>query len=68
MTFFYISYVAQKEGINVEFNWQRGKLFDKYITSTIYEYVMENNLGIITSIETKDVTKFKPYPLTTVDF
>ena len=67
-TFFYINPEVIKDNIKIQFNWERGSFFDQYFASALYEYVMEDPRGFIRSIEGKKVTKYKPLPLTTVEF
>lgn len=67
-TFYHINLVLKKGQFEVPFNWDRVRLFDKYISYTLYEYVMESPEAKVISVSKKETIKYKPYPLTTVDF
>lgn len=40
--FYFLNLKLKKNDCEVQFQWQRGKIFDKYIAGVLYEYVMEN--------------------------
>lgn len=65
--FYYLNLKLKKDNKEVSFNWERGKLFDKYIVGVLYEFVMEDPVAKVIGIEKKQVTKYKPYPMTTID-
>lgn len=51
----------------VAFNWRRDRLFDAHIAFLLYERCITNPTARVTKVETKPHTKYKPYPLTTVE-
>ncbi|EOR02841.1 hypothetical protein E3P92_03141 [Wallemia ichthyophaga] len=51
----------------VTFNWKRDRLFDAQIAFLLYERCITNPTARVTKVETKPHTKYKPYPLTTVE-
>lgn len=53
----------------LEFTWKRKKLFDKFIACVLYKHMMRSGgEGIITNVSRLEKVKYKPYPLTTVNF
>lgn len=52
---------------NVVFHWQRDRLFDPDLSFILYEQCAINPSARVTKVETKPHTKYKPYPLTTVE-
>ncbi|KAG8898319.1 DNA topoisomerase [Tulasnella sp. 403] len=57
----------QKPEETTEFTWKRGRLFDQQVLATIYEYVLESTEAVVTKVTKKNVKKWKPLPLTTVE-
>ncbi|KAI8368269.1 DNA topoisomerase [Radiomyces spectabilis] len=55
------------ESITTQFNWKRGHLFDRWATFVLYEMCYQNPMATITKVQRKEVTKWKPLPLTTVE-
>lgn len=66
--FYFINLKIIKNDFEVQFNWERGKLFDKYIAGVLYEYIMEKPEVKVVSQIKKETIRYKPYPLTTIDF
>ncbi|KAF9122423.1 DNA topoisomerase [Mortierella sp. 14UC] len=58
-----------KDGVDANFVWQRGHLFDQLACLVIYEACMEAPGPIvhIDKVKSKPTSKFKPLPLTTVE-
>ncbi|KAK9321347.1 DNA topoisomerase [Lipomyces orientalis] len=67
--FWYIKVCANKDGIDVNFNWKRGHLFDRMAVTLLYERCMDNSSGDgrIVSVIRKSTSKWRPLPLTTVE-
>jgi DNA topoisomerase-3 len=52
---------------DVRFDWERGRLFDKLITLTLLEKIIEARVGTIRNVLAKDRTRLRPQPLNTVE-
>ncbi|KAL0074035.1 DNA topoisomerase [Phycomyces blakesleeanus] len=50
-----------------QFNWKRNRLFDRHATYAIYERCIINPVAVVTKLDTRNVSKRKPLPLTTVE-
>ncbi|CAG8705748.1 10050_t:CDS:10, partial [Acaulospora morrowiae] len=66
-TFWKIYVALEKDGDVVEFNWERRCLFDRLTCLVIYEQCVENPLATVVKVTSKEVKKWKPCPLTTVE-
>ncbi|CAG8656060.1 42832_t:CDS:10 [Gigaspora margarita] len=65
---FWKIYVAlERDGNVVEFHWMRNHLFDRLACVIIYEKCLENPTATVVEVKSKEVKKWKPYPLTTVE-
>ncbi|RIB15145.1 prokaryotic type I DNA topoisomerase [Gigaspora rosea] len=65
---FWKIYVAlERDGSMVEFHWMRNHLFDRLACVIIYEKCLENPTATVVEVKSKEVKKWKPYPLTTVE-
>ncbi|CAG8485597.1 16731_t:CDS:10 [Cetraspora pellucida] len=65
---FWKIYIAlERDGSIVEFQWARNHLFDRLACVVIYEKCMENPMATVVDVNSKEVKKWKPYPLTTVE-
>ena len=51
----------------VQFNWDRGHLFDHLTTVILCKDCVDNPEAKVTKVQSKRTHKFKPYPLTTVE-
>jgi DNA topoisomerase-3 len=66
--FYYIDLSLEKvPGMEVKFRWDRDRLFDKVITLTIYEKIIEAEKGKIIKVDCKPSTRLRPIPLNTVE-
>lgn len=65
--FWYIDVTVKKDDKNVKFTWERGHLFDRMAATLLLEGCMDNNSPRIGAVNVKETTKYKPYPLTTVE-
>ncbi|WVO16515.1 hypothetical protein L204_104193 [Cryptococcus depauperatus] len=71
-TFWYVHVALEREHEDgersvVEFKWSRGHLFYLEMAAVLYEQVVETGEAIVTKVESKPTTKWKPLPLTTVE-
>ncbi|KAK3379381.1 DNA topoisomerase [Lasiosphaeria ovina] len=67
-TFWAIKVVHEREGIKVNFNWSRHRLFDRMSVIILYERCLEAKKAKVASSREKPTKKWKPLPLTTVEF
>lgn len=49
------------------FNWRREHLFDKWACFILYEICIEKKIATVTKVRSKQASKWKPLPLTTVE-
>ncbi|CAD8086641.1 unnamed protein product [Paramecium sonneborni] len=49
------------------YNWEREHLFDEFIVALLFERCYQDNAKVI-NVQQKDVQKWKPYPLCTIEF
>lgn len=56
-----------KDGVNVNFNWQRVHLFDRMVVVVLYERCLQAKTARVTKMQRKPTSKWKPLPLTTVE-
>lgn len=68
--FWLLKLQAEKDNQKVVFNWKRGHLFDRLTVLAIYERCLstDNDKAKVTSIKAQPTTKWRPLPLTTVQF
>ncbi|KAF7457247.1 DNA topoisomerase family protein [Cryptosporidium felis] len=52
---------------HLEFEWERGKIFDHSFVFIIYEKCVENSTAVITDHLSNEIKKKKPLPLNTVE-
>ena len=50
----------------VDFEWQRGRVFDHTIATVLYEMCVEAETATVTAVEHSPRSKYKPLPLSTV--
>ena len=66
--FYYIDLSIEKEvGKEVKFKWDRDRLFDKVITLTIYEKIVEAGKGKIIRVTNNPKVRLRPIPLNTTE-
>ncbi|EFE39205.1 hypothetical protein TRV_06117 [Trichophyton verrucosum HKI 0517] len=56
-----------RDGITVNFNWQRGHLFDRAAVVVLFERCLAAKIATVTKVNKKPTSKWRPLPLTTVD-
>ena len=66
-TFWSIKVMHKKNGIQVNFNWSRGHLFDRMAVVILFERCLIAKIARVTKVQTKPASKWKPLPLTTVE-
>lgn len=66
-TFWSIKVVHQKDGVKVNFNWNRNHLFDRMMVVILFERCLAARTARVTKVQTKPTSKWKPLPLTTVE-
>ncbi|KAI1340519.1 DNA topoisomerase [Xylariaceae sp. FL0016] len=67
-TFWSIKVMHKREGINVNFAWSRHRLFDRASVVILYERCLAAKRAKVTKVQEKPTKKWKPLPLTTVEF
>ncbi|KAG8980583.1 DNA topoisomerase, partial [Tulasnella sp. 427] len=65
--FIYLTLTQPDRNNSTEFTWRRGRLFDREMAIALYEYVLEDAMATVTKVTKKNVKKWKPLPLTTVE-
>ena len=70
--FYYIELKIEKNDIDnkkqiVNFNWKRERLFNKLITTTIFEKILDSKECKVTKIKQNPKTRLRPIPLNTVE-
>ncbi|KAF8543925.1 DNA topoisomerase III [Trichophaea hybrida] len=65
--FWSIKVLHKRDDINVTFNWDRNRLFDRMITTILFERCLMAKTARVTAVVTKPTKKWKPLPLTTVE-
>lgn len=65
--FYYLSVEVLKDGKKTTFNWVKNHFFDRLYVLLVYQKCLVNDSGTITKVELKPTTKYKPFPLTTVE-
>ena len=65
--FWSIKIMHTRDEIDVTFLWDRHRLFDRAITTILFERCLQTEKARITKLEKKPTSKWKPLPLTTVE-
>ena len=65
--FWGIKVMHEREGIKVNFNWSRHRLFDRMSVIILYERCLLAKTAKVTKVQEKPTKKWKPLPLTTVE-
>jgi len=64
---YYIFLVHHKiENLDVEFSWQRVRLFDEVLCKVLYERCQENPTALVLKVTKKPKSKWRPVPLDTI--
>ena len=56
-----------RDNIDVNFYWGRVHLFDRAITTIIFEQCLEAKSAVVTKVQKRPTSKWRPLPLTTVE-
>ncbi|KAI8047444.1 DNA topoisomerase [Gilbertella persicaria] len=62
----YVQEGAQNK-LKTTFNWRREHLFDRWACFILYEKCFEKKVATVTKVKSKQTSKWKPLPLTTVE-
>ncbi|CAF4845799.1 unnamed protein product [Pieris macdunnoughi] len=54
-------------GLSVDFNWERVRLFDQEACQVLHDICTESPLATVTDVKTKPKSKWRPLPLDTVE-
>ncbi|KAL2143358.1 hypothetical protein VTI28DRAFT_10537 [Corynascus sepedonium] len=65
--FWGIKVMHERDGIQVNFNWARHRLFDRMSVVILYERCLAARTARVTKVQEKPTKKWKPLPLTTVE-
>ena len=70
--FWFVEMVAEKKGvqgqsISCEPKWDRKRLFDKAIVTSIMNRCLAARIAVVTEVKKKPTKKFRPYPLNTIE-
>ncbi|KAI5290952.1 DNA topoisomerase [Ascosphaera acerosa] len=65
--FWAIKVSHRKQGATVQFAWDRNHLFDRAVTTILFERCLDARTAKVTRVATKPTSKWRPLPLTTVD-
>ncbi|KAK3296059.1 DNA topoisomerase [Chaetomium fimeti] len=65
--FWGIKMMHERDGIKVNFNWSRHRLFDRMSVVIFYERCLTARTAKVTKVQEKPTKKWKPLPLTTVE-
>ena len=65
--FWFIKVMHEREGMKVNFNWSRNRLFDRAAVIVFYERCLMAKTAKVTKVQEKPTKKWKPLPLTTVE-
>jgi DNA topoisomerase III len=65
--FWFIKVVQMRDNIAVTFSWRRVHLFDRAITTIIFEQCLDAKNAKVTKVQKKPTSKWRPLPLTTVE-
>ena len=64
--FWYITVTITRDRQKTQFNWVKGRYFDRLYVALLYQNCLNFQEGTISKVELKRVTKWRPLPLTTV--
>jgi len=54
------------ENLDVEFSWQRVRLFDEVLCNVLYERCQEDPTALVLKVTKKPKSKWRPVPLDTI--
>jgi DNA topoisomerase-3 len=65
--FWSIKLKHSRDGIDVSFNWNQNRLFDRAAVVILYERCLDAKMAKVSNVQEKPTSKWKPLPLTTVE-
>lgn len=65
--FWSIKVVHKKDDVKVNFNWKRVHLFDRMMTTILYERCLQAKTAKVVKMQKRPTSKWRPLPLTTVE-
>ena len=65
--FWQLKVMHTRDDIDVTFLWDRHRLFDRAVTTILFERCLRAKKSRITKLDKKPTSKWKPLPLTTVE-
>ncbi|KAH6654346.1 DNA topoisomerase [Truncatella angustata] len=65
--FWSIKVMHKREGIDVNFIWTRGRLFDRGSAIVLYERCLSAKMAEVIKVQEKPTKRWKPLPFTTVE-
>jgi DNA topoisomerase III len=66
-TFWLIKLMHKKDGIKVNFNWERVHLFNRAAVTILFEQCLDAGEARVSKVQKKPTSKWRPLPLTTVE-
>ena len=66
-TFWSIKVMHEREGMKVDFSWQRHRLFDRAAVVILFERCLNARIAKVSKLLKKPTSKWRPLPLTTVE-
>ncbi len=57
----------QRNGLQVQFTWERGRVFDRAVISLVMERCLMDRYAKVFSVTIRPTSKWRPLPLTTVE-
>src|SRR5450432_593090 len=66
--FWTIKIIHKRDDIDVSFLWNRNRLFDRAAVTILFERCLVAKLAKVSKVQQKPTKKWKPLPLTTVEF
>ena len=67
-TFWSIKVMHKRDGLEVNFSWRRNRLFDRMAVVILFERCLAAKIAIVSKLQKKPTSKWRPLPLTTVEF
>ena len=66
-SFWLVQITHVRDDIKVTFNWRRVHLFDRAMTTILFEQCLDVKHAKVTKVQKKPTSKWRPLPLTTVE-
>ena len=65
--FWAIKCAHSKDGINTQFEWSRGRLFDRGFASALHELCVRSNSATVVEVDGQENKRWPPHPLNTIE-